>query len=403
MTLRKPPGPQSSTMSACEVLTWIGLGRPVTWIDLNNGTSDAQDEHRVADATRSVMEALRAGHLIAHGLPSDVDGNANPRVAHVPVPLGVLMHPATAIQLDDQIIAQGAAWMDRRSLTFHDVRFQTAEVLSLWPVETPPPVRLDDLPADWTLIEAMAWIMLRDPAVVRDAAPETMREAGTFFAEHRLPDGRTEMIAETGAPGVGCMRLTMLSVVAKLENPGAAVVAAEEAEGALLAALRAGKLSAHGRPYGGDMRAMEPRDWRGLILHEQQRGTLIAVPSMEIGQRWWSVTLPRAAVVALWPSNEAKPAAPAPVVAETNAPPRGRLAYSPTLAAAEYRARALRWSAAQAQSGGKLRPPSPEDDRQWAIETFGSMPRAVLRKLRADTKMVSWTKSGKKTGAKWRE
>jgi hypothetical protein len=390
-------------MTACEVLTWIGLGRPVTWIDLNNGTSDAQDEQRVAEATQTVIEALRAGRLVAYGLPSDADGALNRRVAHVPVPLGVLLHPAATVRLDDQITADGDAWFERRALTFHDVRFQTAAVLALWPVQTPPPVRLDDLPADWTLIEAMAWIMLRDPAVVRDAAPETMREGGTFCAEHRLPDGRKEMIAEAGAPGVGRIRLTLLSVAAKLDNPGAVVVAAGEAEGALLAALRAGKLSAHGKPYGGDMRAMEPRDWRGLILHEQQRGGLIAAPWMEIGQRWWNVTLPRAAVVALWPSYEAKPAAPAPVVAETNAPPRGRLAYSPTLAAAEYKARALRWSTAQAQSGGKLRPPSPEDDRQWAIETFGSMPRAVLRNLRADTNMMSWTKPGKKTGAKWRE
>ena len=116
------------------------------------------------------------------------------------------------------------------------------------------------------------------------------------------------------------MRLTMLSVVAKLDNPGAAVVAPDKAEGALLAALRAGKLSAHGKPYGGDMRAMEPRDWRGLILHEQQPGTVIAVPAKEIGQRWWNVTIPRPEIIAEWPSRENSDKPPSPP--ETDVKPK---------------------------------------------------------------------------------
>jgi hypothetical protein len=288
-------------MTACEVLTWIGLGRPMTWIDLNHGTSDSEDDRRVADAVREVMEALRAGRLVAHGMPSDVDGNSTPRAAHVPVPLGVLMHPATTIQLDDQITAEEPAWLDRRSLTFHDVRFQTADVLALWPVQPPPPVPLDDLPADWTLIEAIAWITLRNPAVVRDAAPETMREGGIFYAEHRLPDGRTKMVAETGLPGVSMMRLTMFVGCAKRDNPAAQVLMPHDAEAALLAALRTGQLTAHGTPRAGDPRTMEPRDWRGLMLREDPHGTLIAEPAGTIGHHWWNVTLPRAALVERWP------------------------------------------------------------------------------------------------------
>jgi hypothetical protein len=132
--------------------------------------------------------------------------------------------------------------LDRRSLTFHDVRFQTADVLALWPVQPPPPVPLDDLPADWTLIEAIAWITLRNPAVVRDAAPETIREGGIFYAEHRLPDGRTKMVAETGLPGVSMMRLTMFVGCAKRDNPAAQVLMPHDAEAALLAALRTGQL-----------------------------------------------------------------------------------------------------------------------------------------------------------------
>lgn len=161
--------------------------------------------------------------------------------------------------------------------------------------------RLDDLPADWTLMEVLAWMVLRDPGVVRDAAPETMRQGGTFLAEHSLPDGRTDMVADTGPPGIDMVRLTRLATMVKLEDPTVLVLVPHEAEAALLAALRAGKLTAHGKPHGGDIRAMEPRDWRGLMLHEQPRGTLLALPAREIGQRWWNVTLPRAAVVELWP------------------------------------------------------------------------------------------------------
>jgi hypothetical protein len=386
------------------------LGRLVSYAELlvlldKEMQREADDDAALNRATAALMDALRRGAITAYGIPSDGDGDARIGAPHEPVPLTVLMGDNVTVDLFDQITIDfaGAApeWMRWRRNTYHRVRFQTADVLSLWPAKPVPRITLDDLPADWTLIEAVAWIMLRNPAVVRDTAPETMRQGGTFYAEHRLPDGRREMVAETGPPGVGLVRLTMLSAFAKSDNPGAVVLAPDDAMAALLAALRAGKLTAHGKPHGADPRAMEPRDWRGLILHEQQRGTLIAEPSGAVGQRWWDVTLPRAAVVALWPPEEAS--SPPPMIAEKKAPRRGRLAYTPRLAATEYTARAERWATAQAQSGGKLRPPSPQDDHQWATETFGSVPRAMLRKLRAGIKMDSWTKPGKKTGAKWQE
>ena len=388
------------------------LGRSVTYPELlamldQEMQREADDDAALNRATAALMDALRRGTIIAYGIPSDGDGDARIGAPHEPVPLTVLMGDNVTVDLFDQITIDiaGASpeWMRWRRNTYHRVRFQTADVLSLWPAKPAPRITLDDLPADWTLIEAIAWITLRNPAVVRDAAPETMREGGTFYAEHRLPDGRTEMVADTGQPGVGMLRLTMLATCAMRDDPTGQVLMPHEAEAAFLATLRAGKLTAHGTPQGGDPREMEPRDWRGLLLHEHPHGTLIAEPTGAIGQRWRNVTLPRNAVVALWPGAEAEPAAMAPHIARTREQSPERLPYTRSLLAAEYVARAARWSVAQALSGGKLRPPSPADDLQWATDRFGAVPRAVLRQLRADTKIQSWTKSGKKTGAKWHE
>jgi hypothetical protein len=290
------------------------LGRLVSYPELlamldQEMQREADDDAALDRATATLMDALRRGTITAYGIPSDGNGDARIGAPHEPVPLTVLMGDNVTVDLFDQITIDiaGAApeWMRWRRNTYHRVRFQTADVLSLWPAKPAPRITLEDLPADWTLIEAMAWITLRNPAVVHDAAPETMREGGTFHAEHRLPDGRTEMVAETGQPGIGMVRLTMLATCAKRDDPMAQVLMPHEAEAAFLASLRAGKLTAYGTPQAGDPREMEPRDWRGLLLHERPHGTLIAEPSGAIGQRWENVTLPRDAVVILWPPQNA--------------------------------------------------------------------------------------------------
>jgi hypothetical protein len=297
------------------------LGRLVSYRELlamldQEMQRETDDDAALDRATATLMDALRRGTITAYGIPSDVNGDARIGAPHEPVPLTILMGDNVTVDLFDKITIDiaGASpeWMRWRRNTYHRVRFQTADVLSLWPAKPVPRISLDDLPADWTLIEAIAWITLRNPAVVRDAAPETTREGGTFHAEHRLPDGRTEMVPETGLPGVGMLRLTMLATCAKRDDPAAHVQMPHEAEAAVLAALRGGKLTAHGTPQAGDPRAMEPRDWRGLMLQEEPAGTLIVQPARDIGQRWQNVTVPRAAVVALWPAAGASPTTPQP-------------------------------------------------------------------------------------------
>lgn len=396
---RLPPGPQSATMSACEVLTWIGMGAAQTWEDLNNATrlrSDRwmtselgpvetalaaraapypscaislvrpywnpeedqtprytdrmlsprgprqlrlisgkfrrqegrvvsfremlaalradllenwRDDRGIKNAATQIMEALRAGRLIAYGQPSFENGAPKRTLPHEVVPLGVLMHPITTIDIRNEITAEVnddvATWVARKGLTYHDVRFQTAAVLALWPEEPPPPmVTLDQLPAAWTLLECLAWIMLRDPAVVRDTAPETARAGVEYEVEHRLPDGRTAMTPQTGAGGNSIIRLDLLVARERDRDPAADVCASTVAEEALLAPLRAGTITASASPH-----PMTPADWRGLRLSDDGQHP---ERTSDRAQPWSAVTIDRTALLAIWSARAASAAAVPP-------------------------------------------------------------------------------------------
>jgi hypothetical protein len=91
-------------------------------------------------------------------------------------------------------------------------------------------------------------------------------------------------------------------------------------------------------------------------------------------------------------------ASAAPVAMET---PRS-VAPNPRLLSAEYIARVEWWKAARAENPD-LRSPSEENDWTWAQTRFGRVPRTKVRALRAKYAPESWRKSGKRSGAIWRE
>jgi hypothetical protein len=383
-------------------------GRPVSYrellasvrADIYEHDGDAPD---IADAARQVIEALRAEKLTAYGLPSSRNGSARHSTALEPVPLGVLLHPTTTIDLNGQIGTDSEAemliWMRRRALTYHDVMFQTSAVLALWPVEASAPrVTLDQLPAAWTLLEAVAWIMLRDPAVVRDTAPETARAGAEIVARYRLPAGTVAATRHTGA-NVNSVRRLDLHVAWTLDrDPTAEVCASPAAEDALLAALRAGRLTVNASPH-----PMTPADWRGLRLVEHERDGLRPECIADRAQPWTAVTLDRDAVVAIWPGREEIPMPARPTMA-THAPrtdgPAVPVRFSVELLRSEYRIRVARWESAEA----RYRPPSLQNDLKWAASRFGQeVARPMLREVRKDLAPESWSKPGPRRGAIWPE
>ncbi len=86
----------------------------------------------------------------------------------------------------------------------------------------------------------------------------------------------------------------------------------------------------------------------------------------------------------------------------TPSSPRTPRPYSLEHLRAEYILRVSRWTDDNNKCGN-LRPPSPEDDMQWAKSIFSNVPRIALRKIRKEKAPESWKKRGKKTGENWRD
>jgi hypothetical protein len=133
-------------------------------------------------------------------------------------------------------------------------------------------VDVSDLPADWTLLECIAWIMFRDPRVVRDIAPE--------FRDGKPP----------------CTLIRLRLDWAFREKGGHTMIGpnSDQAEFDILTRLRAGKLRSQGsRSPGGDRKWMEAVEWRGLTLNGQIPGILRAEPRQDSGTVWLGTTIPR--------------------------------------------------------------------------------------------------------------
>lgn len=158
-------------------------------------------------------------------------------------------------------------------------------------------VRVEDLPASWSLLETMVWLALRDAADVRDASPETAREATLYFTE----DGSRGLVPTAGNRGFTGLRLTVEWVSRKLVNEATIGPSPKQSQSDLLQALRAGKIIARGEPEpGSGLRPMLPDDWRGLTLIERGNA-LLAVPDGIIGRAWHDVRLDRDEIVCRWP------------------------------------------------------------------------------------------------------
>ena len=173
-----------------------------------------------------------------------------------------------------------------------------------------PPPKLSDMPARWTLLEALARIMFRDTGTVQDASLEMPREATAYWAEARLPGGNGELVPVMGEPGSGRLRLSAEWAYDRAQGTPPNGLASDAAENDLLAKLRSSAIVARGRlTTDATPRAMDPGDWRGLALVERTRGDVAAEPQGATGQAWWEISVARDDVVREWPPHAEVPAA----------------------------------------------------------------------------------------------
>ena len=113
-----------------------------------------------------------------------------------------------------------------------------------------PPFNCLDLPASWTLIECIAWIMLRDPKLVQGAARETAPEGGQFWQQYTLPGGSRVMANQIDERQCGVFKLDLLWSRKSQAEPLALGCGRQDATKELLVALRTRPLECNRTPMG---------------------------------------------------------------------------------------------------------------------------------------------------------
>ena len=91
-------------------------------------------------ATKELLEVLRSEKMTAFGQRHFPNGDPNIDAPHEPIPLSVFINPNVTITLWNQVTinhdADAATWSTRPGMTYSDVRFKTADVLWLRPVQS---------------------------------------------------------------------------------------------------------------------------------------------------------------------------------------------------------------------------------------------------------------------------
>lgn len=268
--------------------------------------------NNLREAGRALTAAIAAGSIQAFGRRQKKFAMDDPMAGHAAVPADIFRNPVTIEPAG--FIGWDTKGPIYRGPFFADIRFRTADIAALWPPARITeadrlPARLDDLPADWTLLEALAWILFRDPSIVWDASLETPREATEYWEQVRTGSGDTVLALVQGEPGISRMHLTLMRASRDNADQIPNELTTSQAETDLLTRLRAGDILATGIPYGGKSRQpMLPENWRGLRLRDDRFNSrmVIAAPVAGDGGTWHSVLLPKDRLLELWHPNHAK-------------------------------------------------------------------------------------------------
>ena len=210
---RLPPVPRrhgvvsrTAIMTACEVLTWIAFGEAKTrerlceesLARLMNGvardwwSSDPSVQH----AWNQLRDVVLLGRKItAYGKPHDAKCKPNECAEHTPIPPSVFMDKWMTVTVRDSVEPDDDAPMDRWASRrgrqrYGDVRFETRDVLELWPLDPPcaegpsvealvtiAPVTAAPGVAKWMLAYAKDTIATRGAPCKRDDALSACQQA----------------------------------------------------------------------------------------------------------------------------------------------------------------------------------------------------------------------------------
>ena len=277
---------------------------------------------RPGEAEAALLAKLQAGTLAAIGTPADGSGRRmmtpddwaglrfyGPRHSIQPAPARTMGQ-----RWEDVTLARDELLREWRPFAASDEGRSSSPVIEepLWAPPVPP---LDALPADWTLMEAVAWIALRDPVVVQRAG--TVHDEGSIAVA--VPDGCAEgRVRPDGSmvpadwPATGGIPLHWIDCEHGQRSGGAEgeTMAAGDAVKALVEALRRGTLTAEAEWVAtGERREMKHGEWRSLTLDTRPGEAAVLVPHDEATDRspwhdprWRVVTVARDTVLQVWPT-----------------------------------------------------------------------------------------------------
>jgi hypothetical protein len=292
--------------------------------DLEDLLSDIQCQNLAASQLSQVMgtlkDALRRGAIVARGRPRREPQSPDLNAMMVPIPARMFAHPGVAVTLGGRLEANPFAPASDVACydgpIFDDVCFDRLAVFAVWPgLGITPAQPVEHLPAWWSLTACVAWIMLRDLAVMRDALPGAPAQR-QCWDEHR--DGS---YVQGSAQALGRPQYSVSVLVQEWRHRQEAAHANPDFETAcseLIIRLRAGLVHAMttgGVPPGPSIwhpSAVQPREvfpfeWHDLSLARSADDAVEVVRKSRSTAAYRSVLLDSKTILEQWPANEEPP------------------------------------------------------------------------------------------------
>ena len=360
--LRQPPGPQTAFITACEVLTWIGLGTGVVKEKLDRDAFDAMYRWSTSNLN-SVLEALEARSspepfYAVHRSFTGFQDNGR--------------YPERCLSPEGPVAVR---WIRARARKRFGRLVSFAELAS-------------ELRAEIEENRRMNILLHRATEELVDALRS---ERITAFGQRHLPNGSPNNGAPHDPIPVNVFIHPDITVTAWNQvtvDPDASIATWSARRGLDYSDVRFKTA---------DVLRLWPAQTGGTAATSADDYT--APPPADGG-----FTLNSAQCIMPAASGPGLPiavteATTGTIIESLPTEGRARLPYQENLFRAEYRTRIERWKL----TDGKFNPPTPDADRIWAGSLFVDVPRTALRTVRGDLAPNSWKRPGKRSGMIWPE